>query len=51
MSLLFYTRALALIDDIPLKEHYRTKREFFSDLDLGMSQVIAIPSLKSTVEF
>jgi len=38
MGIFFYIKSVALIEDLPLKEHHSSPGEFFADVDRAYSQ-------------
>lgn len=38
MGVFYYMHSVALIEDLPLKEHYETADEFYADADKAYSQ-------------
>ena len=39
MGVFFYTNSVALIEDVPLEESYKTENELITDMDAGFQQV------------
>lgn len=40
MGVFYYIHSVALIEDLPLEEHYDTPQEFYAAADVAYSQVI-----------
>lgn len=39
MGVFYFTHSVALVEDLPLEEHYHTPNEFYSAADQAYSQV------------
>lgn len=39
MGVFYFTRSVALIEDLPLEEHYDSPKEFYAAADLAYHQV------------
>lgn len=39
MGVFFFIRSVALVEDLPLDEHYRSPQEFYAAADLAYQQV------------
>lgn len=39
MGLFYYMHSVALVEDLPLEDHYPTPKEFYAAADVAYSQV------------
>ena len=40
MGVFFYTKSVALVEDVPLEEEYSSENALINDMDAGYQQVI-----------